>query len=1298
MATIYSNRNDNTGSHTSVDPNATATWAGSIVPATSDTVYVVGCRTQTNQAAIAKWTGTITITVGSTSNFASAGFFYTVTSYGQIIKVTYTGITSTTFTGCAVDESDGYHVWDNGGTISNNTYIHNPAYVISVNAGQTFECDLLYIQEGGWININGGTLKINQGIYVRDGRLTSTAGAGQIVISRPAGTAAASTVGFLTQENYMLSVVDLDGGETRSYGVLTANTTPDSTAVSVTMSQGSFVEGDEVAIYNVKDTRRWNKGYTGYRDYTASFKDMDEGFDVAGVSGNTVYLATRNGARGVIKDSTTLGSQKVLNVDNTTSNFVAGDKIIVNNKSYTIDAVEDSSYTLYDYDFTSPTTSLSDFWVNDSTHIYSAGWSIASGVGLQNNTTSYREFVHKFCWRRDVIVEAYMSPYSNFYNGTLGTANFGILTAYDPSCRWGHRGYDLTKSDILRIDKASNILTFYIRTVSNYFNDRPSYVSDFNNAIVGPATYRVTTSKNFTYVHVNGMELTKEWRRDGSFKGLVGLYINGINSMTCQRLTIKAPTQLLYVTTTDSFTNNSVVYRSAIESPHYVGDRIVKISSINTGNGSHGDLAFAFRGQNGSGEWPQATQVNGVNTTNSSLPYVHNHDMNPDYYYGLNTGTAAQSITMDLTYQRTFTHVSFVPRMNDTGGMYGYNGVAVYGSNDGSTWTKLFGPTNDTKKWYGGGGSFNRMAFYPTGTVSYRYVKLETKGDQSASLFNRYVNIGVHDFSEGYTITVNNASDLNIGDKITVMSDSGYSWATREYEAYYAWVSASASDPETYYHGGWLPECTITNKINNKLYLDRPIFWGYVEDADSVTVVKTNRNFSISGTMGPTSAFSDWRWPTITTNGGSSVGRIFQLKNIRLNYIGSYRYSGSTDYTRGLRLYAYDFFNANLIDSCVYMVGPDGGTWNGLYCYAGHSIWRNSVFVGMRSVTMKYNTSYTGSAAFNNKLLGVISTYIQDVELFTFNYNEIASCDTGVNIGNMRLDRNIIPFPNEIRRNFVKGSSYAAFLLYNESVGARRVPRVKIEYNKIRAMDDYAFVGQAFGAWPIVATDMFSEHSGSRLTRYRNEGPMAQGDTSSDLSYVMTSTNYGRFGYNVTFGTYNTLVADDKNPNVLEVYNSSTDDLYAILGIEMDITEDINFQVEVQFDYQYSARSRMQSDGLNAGRLMCYALQNGTKIQSLYGKIPSTIGDGWYTFKGTFDAFTASEGKAAVYLTRDALNSYIRIKNSSARILTDNPSAIRVIGNTFMLNRVWDQYGEDKDKFPLTYSNGRTINIKGIKL
>lgn len=152
------------------------------------------------------------------------------------------------------------------------------------------------------------------------------------------------------------------------------------------------------------------------------------------------------------------------------------------------------------------------------------------------------------------------------------------------------------------------------------------------------------------------------------------------------------------------------------------------------------------------------------------------------------------------------------------------------------------------------------------------------------------------------------------------------------------------------------------------------------------------------------------------------------------------------------------------------------------------------------------------------------------------------------------------------------------------------------------------------------------------------------------------------------------------------------------LGIEMDITEDINFQVEVQFDYQYSARSRMQSDGLNAGRLMCYALQNGTKIQSLYGEIPSTIGDGWYTFKGTFDAFSASEGKAAVYLTRDALNSYIRIKNSSARILTDNPSAIRVIGNTFMLNRVWDQYGEDKDKFPLTYSNGRTINIKSIKL
>ena len=54
MATIYSNRNAGVGSHTTVSPLATTTWAGGVVPAAADLVYAVGIRTTINQSAIAK--------------------------------------------------------------------------------------------------------------------------------------------------------------------------------------------------------------------------------------------------------------------------------------------------------------------------------------------------------------------------------------------------------------------------------------------------------------------------------------------------------------------------------------------------------------------------------------------------------------------------------------------------------------------------------------------------------------------------------------------------------------------------------------------------------------------------------------------------------------------------------------------------------------------------------------------------------------------------------------------------------------------------------------------------------------------------------------------------------------------------------------------------------------------------------------------------------------------------------------------------------------------------------------------
>lgn len=1298
MATIYSNRNDNTGSHTTVNPNTGTTWVGGAVPAAADQVYIVGRRTTINfSAGYNKWTGTITITVASTTNFAASGFFYTQTSQGDILKVNYTGTTSTTFTGCTLDESDPFYKWNREGsttvgTIFNGAYVHNPAYVVTINSGETFECNELIIQEGGWLLINGGTLKVNQGIIVRDGRLVGR-GTGTILISRPAGTTlSGSIIGYLTAENYYMSVIDIDGGENRVYSTIESAATIGSTYIStVGFTNGTFVEGDEIAVYVEDDYKRRNVGYNGYRDISANFIDMDEGFDVAGVNGDTIYLARRNGARGLIKSVTTVDANtKAVEVDPHHVYFNAGDTVVIENQTYTVNSVEDSEYLAYDYDFTNPATSLSDFWVNDSTHIYSNGWNIESGVGLRTGTDSYRELVHKYLWAREVIVEAEMSPLSAYYTGTRGTGKYSILTTYDPAFRWGHKGDDATKTDYFQINDGSDYIHFYQRNVTQYPNNRLSRNTNLRDQTRTACTYRVVNRKGKSFAYVNGTELTTEIRRDGAYRGLVGIQASN-QYFRCKSLKLKIPTQKLYVTTTNSITVGKTVYNSGTEHHHPAGSKVVKISSINTGTGNHQDFAFAYNGQRGNGNWPLIIQVNGANATNASLPLIHNHDANVDYNYDLGNTTSARSLTIDLQTQKQFTHVSFLPRVVDYATYYGYNGVAIYGSNDLTNWTTLYGPTNDTKKWYYV--SYNKMAYYPTGTVSYRYVKFETKGAQVSPYQNRYVNLGVHDFSTGYTISVNNASDFNIGDKITILSDSGYSIASREMEAYAALVTYSDSDPEQLWHGGWMMECTITDKSTNTLSLDRPVFWGYIEDQDSVTVIKTNRNFLIKGEILSGATNVSWRWPNITLNAGSNATKKYLFKNVRFEKVGSYRYASSSSFNRGITNYSYDYWNAVLFDGVSYPMGPDGTTWVGLGSQYGHMIVRNSFIAGMYTgIWSYYASSYTGNAAFNNKILGIVNgIYAEAPRAFAANYNEIALCDLGIYSGVMRFDRFCIPYWREVKRNFVKGTSNRGYSLYDEGVSPGRLNKIKLHSNKARGMDDYSIIARTYTGNPWVEMNSMADHTGSRLSRYRNEGHVSSGDVSSALSYLNPQLNIGRFEYDLVFADNHIIERNPLYVNFNRIYSLIGDSLVPFIGLEAEVLESgIPFEVYVQFDYRYPMEARMQDDGTNDGRIRVYSIQNSTIKEDEWGEVPSTMTDGWYTYSKTFTLFSQEECHFAIYVTRSATNNYIDIKNGFAYVKTDQPDKLRVIRNSFNLNRIWDQYSEIRDIKALTGSTGTT--------
>jgi hypothetical protein len=1313
MATIYSNRNDNVGSHVTMLATNPATWLGGVAPTAVDQVYIVGRRTTMNQGNMYVWVGTRTITVASTSNFATSGFFYTVTQDSQFVKITYTGKTTTTFTGCQIDNSDPFYQFQNLGIrsyVPNGTYVHNPAYIVNIPTGTTFECDQLIIQEGGIILIEGtGQLIINQGVLVRDGKFYAREYA-NIIIRRPASTTLSSgNIGYFTGENYRLSIIDIEGIENRSYTTLTANAPVNSTYLELDLpvQNGIFAPGDEVSVSSY-NTYRYGM-YNYFNDYAVNtnYTNPDGGYDVIDQVGNKLYIALRNGVKGKIKTLTrdSITNQLIVEVACDNVNFNAGDIVVSeilgagDYGSYTIDYVEDGAYTLAEYDFTNPATSLSDFWVNDPTAAYSANWVIESGVGLRNLDGSYRELIHKYIWERDIIVEADMSPLDGYSTGSRGTRAYGIMTSCDPSFRPGHRGYDSFKSDYFVINDAGDQIYFHIRTATVDQNNRLSLNPTLRNITRGPATYTVVCRDSKDYVYINGELFTSDYRRDGNFKGVVGIYSNANTNLRCRRLKISVPTQRLYITTTDDLIVGNEIFKSGIEDAHITGQRVVKIASVNTGNGNHKDLLFAYSGQNGSGYWPVGWGVNSNRSNSSSFTYIQNHDANQDYYMGLTTTTSPQYVVFNLTQPKTFTHVSFTPRTTDTSNVYGYNGVAIYGSNDGTTWTPLYGPTNDTKKFYYA--SYGRLAFYPTGTVTYQYIKFETRGTQTSTTYNRYVNIGVHDFSAGYIIELNNTSDINIGDKISALVDGGFRYFTTDYEGYYALIgSGLGQDPETYFHGGWMPEVTVINKVGNQLYLDKPIWWGYIEDADSVTIVKTNRTLNISGqiTIGSSSSV-DWRFPNLVVNSGVNIGRLNIFKYTRFQYIGSGRYSGSTSFNRGMTLYAADNYLAALIDGCSYIMGATVNQYTGIFIYQAMSAIRNN-FVGVAGTLSPGYYQTLGALAMNNKITSSLrGIYSEGSRFFLINFNETSASDYGMLLTGIRNIRQGAPKFSEVKRNFTKGTTYGGIQTYLETPGAIPFNYTIVSDNKVRGVDDYSFVAGMHQYSPAKNVNLFADHTGSRLSRYRNEGHMAAGDISTESSLQYVFENYGRHGYDLSRATN---IYYERNPkyNFIRMYSGYSDGFTpGWQAIEFDVLEDGTiFEVEVMVEYMYSPMARLQQDGISAGALRFMAIQNAAMVEVKLGQTPSTLPNDFVTFTYTFSLFNPVKGPCAIFMSRYNRASYIDVKSSYANVLVSNNKPIYVRGNTFNLNNLFSQYSLNTSKKNPNAPSTAALNIIKLKV
>jgi len=873
-----------------------------------------------------------------------------------------------------------------GGVIPYAAQIFFRPGVISISGSLTGSAFQTTIQDGGHLKVEGlGAIRVGNFVDVQHGTLELRDYASFVwnstypYSSSVTATSQPISASYLNFSNRNYSKVIFEGEEVRSNTLLGLPAEKGNFYLSVTDSSkfeaGDWIfVGDETIPVSREDDNTFNQLYNQYytQAYSFNIPSDDECLYVVGKDTgsipNRLYVKLMNGLESKIL-LTASATELVMDEDR----YQVGDKVLVGTQYRTITAVEDYDLLLKDYDFTNPSTTLAD-WETDVTRApWFDSWGIIPGVGLTNTygpTSSFNSgienarqtFIKNLMLTR-VKVDAWMRAGDPISGSGLSTPAFqnpnsyGVITHQDPTMDYnvfrvnsdGYGSHQLR--NMLSVSPSGSTVQFLVKSGGSSGGQKPiiAGIKDLPNL----HKYTIETFKGYTKGYIDDIKMFEEVAKNGYFWGRVGLASNNPR-FVCTRFRVYNKCQKITLNSAVTASAGQTIYESGIEYPHSMGAKVIKLASyVNEVPDNLKNKAFAYQGAEeyeNNGAFPYVYTMNQVagnktgannNVSNiwcggfgapiNDMAGGTNLPLNLQSY---STGRVySGSFVIDLTQTMSFNNFGIIDLLVSNGQSATASiggGISLSGSNDPSTqiWTPITGGILDPR----GRHNYQTIREWDLGSVqNYRFVRFQVDHWTYAPNYNSSIAAFVLRSGSAFNqITLNNTSDLNVGDKIgiypnrTGLRPTNVDFTVDQFVKSGSGAMLDGTTDDFY---------TIVAKTGNTLTVDRKI---NLIIKKGTCVVKLNRNINFVGSYASGSGIRTGRiWgdhggPNGPFNGFTAASRVV-FKNVGFQHISdAYPYLANSAY--GSIAFNYqNIWTPLIIQGCSFYNNLPGGAgaWQG---------------------------------------------------------------------------------------------------------------------------------------------------------------------------------------------------------------------------------------------------------------------------------------------------------------------------------------------------------------------------------